>query len=175
MKRPAGNNADEWAVFLEEYGVPGERIPYICVQIAGAIDDAQTRGAAPKSDGEREKAIENAAMMATADAYELAAKRMEDFAAVFDGEGATPAHKDIAQRLREEATKFRIWKRWFKAQPPQPSGTEGDAPAPQAGKGDYARNCHYVFNGCAHPQICEHAGACAALQSRATPEENSRG
>lgn len=42
VSRPAGNNADEWAVFLEEYGATS----YAAVQIAEAIDDAEKTGAA---------------------------------------------------------------------------------------------------------------------------------
>src|SRR5690606_27629603 len=38
--RPAGNNADEWAVFLSEYE---GAISYVAVQIAEAIDDAERR------------------------------------------------------------------------------------------------------------------------------------
>lgn len=37
LKRPQGNNADEWGVFLEEYE---GCIPYVAVQIAEAIDAA---------------------------------------------------------------------------------------------------------------------------------------
>lgn len=37
--RPAGSNADEWAVFLEEYGAT----PFSAVQIAEAIESAERR------------------------------------------------------------------------------------------------------------------------------------
>jgi hypothetical protein len=40
--RPAGSNADEWNLFLEE--VIGRSNSYLAVQIAEAIDDAVRRG-----------------------------------------------------------------------------------------------------------------------------------
>jgi hypothetical protein len=38
IKRPTGNNADEWHVFLTEYP---NALPFYAVQIAEAIDDAE--------------------------------------------------------------------------------------------------------------------------------------
>lgn len=37
-KRPAGNNADEWHLFLDEHK---DALPFLAVQIAEAIDDAE--------------------------------------------------------------------------------------------------------------------------------------
>ena len=49
MKRPIGNNADEWAEFLDEYLESRKDSPngrsFVAVQIAEAIDAAEKRGA----------------------------------------------------------------------------------------------------------------------------------
>lgn len=47
MKRPQGSNADEWHLFLSEYldnrATSPSGLPFIAVQIAEAIDDADGR------------------------------------------------------------------------------------------------------------------------------------
>jgi hypothetical protein len=40
-QRPLGSNADEWHLFLEENK---DALPYLAVQIAEAIEDAERRG-----------------------------------------------------------------------------------------------------------------------------------
>jgi hypothetical protein len=40
-QRPLGSNADEWHLFLSEHT---DALPYLAVQIAEAIDDAERRG-----------------------------------------------------------------------------------------------------------------------------------
>jgi hypothetical protein len=42
-QRPLGSNADEWHLFLSEHT---EALPYLAVQIAEAIEDAERRGRA---------------------------------------------------------------------------------------------------------------------------------
>lgn len=40
-QRPLGSNADEWHLFLDEHK---DALPYLAVQIAEAIDEAERRG-----------------------------------------------------------------------------------------------------------------------------------
>jgi hypothetical protein len=39
--RPVGSNADEWALFLSEHR---DALPFLAVQIAEALDEAEARG-----------------------------------------------------------------------------------------------------------------------------------
>lgn len=48
MQRPTGSNADEWALFLQEIGVPSDHLPFVAVQIAEAIDDRHRAMAAAR-------------------------------------------------------------------------------------------------------------------------------
>jgi hypothetical protein len=44
-KRPDGSNADQWNLCLEDWTDKSGGHPYVAVQIAEAIDDAERRGA----------------------------------------------------------------------------------------------------------------------------------
>lgn len=47
-QRPLGSNADEWHLFLDENK---DALPYLAVQIAEAIEQAERRGKTPVGEG----------------------------------------------------------------------------------------------------------------------------
>lgn len=47
-QRPLGSNADEWHLFLDEHK---DTLPYLAVQIAEAIEEAEARGRLPAGEG----------------------------------------------------------------------------------------------------------------------------